>query len=114
MTKRTIDIPIYLAKLTVIIDNDLSYVEKKYKTEPLSNFGAVAFRVENKHGHYVVAFEYTSNSIITHELTHIKNYIYEDRKIDLDVNNDEPEAYLMGWLVESVDKIVAIHKSAIT
>lgn len=106
MKKTTIDIPIYQCKLTIIIDKDLSYVEKKYNTTSLSNYGAITMRVPNKFSEYIMAFEYSEGSIIAHEIVHLKNYIYQDKGIELDRFNDEPEAYLIGWLFKEIEKIL--------
>ena len=103
MRKTTIDIPIYQCKLTIILDKDLSYIEKKYGTKSLSNYGAVTMRVPDKFSEYVMAFEYTDGTIIAHEIVHLKNYIYQDKGIELDISNDEPEAYLTGWLFKQIE-----------
>ncbi len=106
MKQKKIEIPIYYCNLTIILDKDLSCVEKKYKTMPLSNYGAVTMRVPNKFCEYVMAFEYTDVDIIAHEVTHLKNYIFEDRGLILDVKNDEAEAYLVMYLFEQVYKFL--------
>lgn len=103
MRKTTINIPIYQCKLTIILDKDLSYVEKEYKTKSLENFGAVTLENELDERHYIVAFtdkEHLSN--IVHEIVHIKNFIYLDCAMNLDRHNDEPEAYLTGWLFDQI------------
>lgn len=106
MRKTTIDIPIYQCKLTIILDKDLSYVEKKYRTKSLSDYGAVTMRVHNKFSEYVMAFEYAEGTIIAHEIVHLKNLIYQDRCIKLDKHNDEHEAYLVGWLFKQIDNFL--------
>jgi hypothetical protein len=106
MRKTTIDIPIYQCKLTIILDKDLSYIEKKYGTKSLSDYGAVTMRVPNKFSEYIIAFEYSDGDIIAHEIVHLKNYIYQDRCIELDLNNDEPEAYLTGWLFKQINNFL--------
>lgn len=106
MIKKTIDIPIYQCKLTIILDKDLSYITKKYKTIDLSNYGAVTMRVPNKHSEYIVAFEYSEGSIIAHEVVHLVNYIFKDRGVKLDIKNDEPQAYLTGWIFNKIDKFI--------
>ncbi len=103
MKSTTVEIPIYCAKLTIIYCEDLSKVQKKYKTESLENFGAVTLNNEEWDRHYVVAFtdkDHLSN--IVHEVVHIKNHIYSDCTMNLDRDNDEPEAYLSGWLFEVI------------
>lgn len=106
MRKKTINIPIYQCKLTMILDKDLSYIEKKYGTASLSDYGAVTMRVPNEFSKYIMAFEYSEGTIIAHEIVHLKNYIYQDKGIELDRYNDEPEAYLIGWLYKQVDKFL--------
>lgn len=106
MIKKKIKIPIYGGELTVILDKDLSYIEKRYKTKSLNDFGAVTLKDESKYKSYVVAFEYSSGSIITHEIVHIINYLYIDCGIQLDRINDEHTAYLTGWLFDEIDKIL--------
>ena len=106
MINRTFKIPIYQATVTVILDKDLSYVEKKYKTVSLSNYGAVTMRNDNYFKKYVLAFEYSDGSIIAHEIVHLINYLYLDCGIELDRVNDEHTAYLTGWLFKKIDKIL--------
>jgi hypothetical protein len=100
MKQKTIDIPIYTGKLTMFLDKDLSFIEAEYKTTSLKDYGAV---VLNNHRHYIVAFtdkKHLSN--IAHEAVHIKNSIFTDCGIQLDLANDEAEAYLVGWLFEQI------------
>jgi len=106
MKKKTIKIPIYCGKLTIVIDKDLSWVENRFKTPSLKNYGAVTLKDESKYRHYVVAFEYSTGSIIAHEIVHIINYIYLDCGIHLDRDNDEHQAYLTGWLFDEIDKFI--------
>lgn len=103
MKIKTISIPIYCCKMTIIFDTDLKYVQKKYKTISLENFGAVTLKDESKYRHYVVAFSYKNHlSNIAHEIVHIKNHIYLDCAMELDRHNDEPEAYLTGYLFDEI------------
>jgi len=103
MKKKLIKIPIYGCKLTMIFDKDLSFMEKKYKTSSLKDYGAVTLKDDSDYRHYVVAFtdsEHLSN--IAHEIVHIKNHIHLDCAMKLDIYNDEPEAYLTGWLFDEI------------
>ncbi len=106
MKKKTIKIPIYQGKLTVILDKDLSYIEETYSTVPLKNYGAITMRVPETHGEYICAFEYKEGSIIAHEVVHLVNYIFEDCGVILDTKNDESQAYLTGWLFKQIEKIL--------
>lgn len=106
MRKKVIPIPIFEGKLTIVYDQDLTWVEKNYKTGPLDNYGAVTIKDESKYRHYVVAFEYYSGSIIAHEIVHLINYIFIDCGINLDRQNDETQAYLTGWLFEQIQEFL--------
>lgn len=108
MRKKTIKIPIYQCTLTMIYDKDLSYVQKKYKTISLENYGAVSLRNESYFKEYVVAFEYCSGSIISHEIVHLKNYIFKDCGLLPDIDNDEAEAYLTGWLFTQIASFLGL------
>lgn len=107
MKKKIINIPIYDCKLTVIVSSDLSAVTKMYKLkEDVSNFGAFTFKDESKYRHYVMALEDDWRSNVVHEIVHIVNHIYIDCAMELDRHNDEPQAYLSGWLYEQIDKFL--------
>ena len=106
MIKGSFKIPIYQASVTVIFDKDLSYVENKYKTVSLKNYGAVTMRNDNHFKKYILAFEYKSGSIIAHEIVHLINYLYLDSGIEQDRVNDEHTAYLSGWLFNKIEKIL--------
>lgn len=102
-----IDIPIYSGKLKIIFDKDLKYIEKKYKTICLNDYGAISLKDNLKYRQYVVAFTDINHlSNIAHEIVHIKNYIYLDCAMELDRYNDEPEAYLTGFLFEVIYKFL--------
>ncbi len=103
MLKKTLEIPIYYGKLTIVLDKDLSYIERNFKTKSLSDFGAVTLKHPNKYRHYIVAFTDSKHlSNIAHEIIHLKNHIYLDCAMEIDRYNDEPEAYLVGWLFDEI------------
>lgn len=106
MKKQTIQIPIYGCTLTMILDSDLSYVQKKYKTTDLSGFGAVTLKNESKSRNYVVAFTDGWRANVVHEIVHVVNQIYVDCAMQLDRINDEPQAYLSGWLYDQIDEFL--------
>ena len=102
MRKKTIDIPIYGVKLTMVFDEDFSYVEKKYNLEPIKGRAVTIFDGNNER-HVIAAFinkEFISS--ITHEVVHIKNFIFLKCGAKLDRDNDECEAYLSGYLFEQI------------
>ncbi len=109
MKKKNIHIPIYDCQLTMILDKDLSRVEKKYNTDSLKKFRAVTIRTSDSH--YVVAFTTRKDfAVISHEVVHVKNHIFLDCGIEADCENDEPEAYLTDWLFTQIYEFLKKNK----
>ena len=113
MKQKTIDIPIYECSLTIIIDKNFDYALKKYNlTGNYDNYGALTFGNNSNHKHYVVVFTDANHlSTIVHEIVHIKNHIFIDIGATLDLDNDEPEAYLSGWLFDQIYNFLVTYKS---
>ena len=105
MKKKIINIPIYQCKLTLLLLPDLSYIEKVYNTRSLSDYASVTYRVSNSD--YIIALTSKEDiRAVVHELIHVKNYIYEDCSMIVDVVNDEHEAYLVDWLFTEIEKFL--------
>lgn len=100
-------IPLYSGELIILQNKTLKNVQEKYKTESLHTFDAVSFSIYTKKGYskYIMAFSaHCTHEIIAHEVTHIVNLIFKDSKIKLDEYNDEPQAYLAGWVAKQCYK----------
>lgn len=109
MRKKVIPIPIYQSELVIIQDKNWKKVNKKYGLNASKRFGAFVFKTESKYGYvqYVACFDMNpSNKLIAHESVHLVNHLFEDWGIKLDLDNDEPQAYLTGWFVEQIDKFL--------
>ena len=113
INKKTINIPIYGFKLTIIFNKNLDGVIKKYKlTGNFEDLGALTFESDLKYRHIIVAFNDASDlSIVAHEIVHIKNYIFLRIGATVDLNNDEPEAYLTGWLFNQINDLLKKFRS---
>jgi hypothetical protein len=90
----------------------LNEVVKKYKLPGnWGEFGALTFEDKSKYIHYVVAFTDANHlSNIAHEIVHIKNYIFLGINAKVDLHNDEPEAYLTGWLFDQINNFLKQQK----
>lgn len=44
--------------------------------------------------------------IIAHEAKHLVNFIFNDVGVELNIFNDETEAYLLGWIVDEIHKLL--------
>jgi hypothetical protein len=110
MRKKTIAIPIYFGKLTIIITNDFKEVDEIYNTRIDENlYDAVVFEIKDK-DEYIVVIKKVEWSIIAHEVVHLVNAIFLKCGIELDRQNDEPQAYLTGWIVNEIDKFLKVNK----
>lgn len=109
-----INIPIYFGYLKIVIAKDfIKAAEKvKYKTEyDLSLYGAFVYSNHNKKGITVYTGFFkpdASHQSISHEVVHLVNYVFRDRQMPLDTNNDEAQAYLTGWFTDQVYKALKI------
>jgi len=101
--KKKLKIPIYFGDLLLIQTNNFEKVEKKYNISGLQNSDACVYPIPYSNGYtkYLMLFNKdVTPSIVAHEAVHAVNFIFRDRDIELDVINDEPQAYLLGWIVK--------------
>lgn len=114
MKIKTVKIPIYFGNLKIIIADDLKDVMLKYKLNGEGNYDAFVWWEDNREGvtQYFVAVskKNITNSIIAHESVHIVNLIFKHRGIELDIINDEPQAYLTGWVFRQIENFVNKNK----
>lgn len=107
--------PIYKSDLIIIQDKSIQKVIDTYNIDWDANgFDGVSFRYPKKNGYlqYVIILTDPVNiNIIAHEALHIVNYMFQDFGIVYDVDNDEPAAYLLGWIVNEITKCVNIDKN---
>ncbi len=111
MRKKKIKIPLYHGEITIIKTDNLLDVEKMYNTESMHFCDAVVFRDFKPSGYsrYVVAFSKDiSPGTIAHESLHLTGYIFADMNASFDMVNDEPQCYLLEWIVEEIHKFLKI------
>ena len=111
MRTKKIKIPLYHGQLSIVQVESLSDIEEKYKLSSLKGFEAITFRnhMGNGYSRYVLAFEEnTTPNIIAHEALHLVALIYEDRGMILEIENDEPQCYLLGWIVGQCHKFLNV------
>lgn len=106
MYQETITIPLYEQKFVLIQTNDFKKVEAEFDLTSTDGFNALVFKKNNRI-HAVFNYE-ADASIVAHESVHICDYIFQDCFIKPDLENNEPYAYLMGWIVEKIHKHLII------
>ena len=103
-----IEIPIYFADLIIIQSDNIQKPLSKYNIKfNTHGFGAITFRAPTEEGRhrYVVSFDFDVDlSLIAHEAFHVVTYLFQDKqmRIDNDNDNDEAAAYLLGWIVTQI------------
>lgn len=106
MKFKEILIPIYFGTLVIILTDDWEEVDIAYNTKIEENlYDAVVFEIKED-DKYIVAIKKIKWSIIAHEVVHLVNAIYLKCGIELDRHNDEPQAYLTGWIINEIDKFL--------
>ncbi|RUT68678.1 hypothetical protein D0817_20170 [Flavobacterium cupreum] len=100
---------VYHGYLVVIISKDLNKVANKYNFPDASKYAAFTFEkcVDNVDSFYIVLDEKNIQyDIIAHEVVHLVNYIFDSHGCQLDSKNDEPQAYLTGYIFNKILKTI--------
>lgn len=108
LTEKNIQIPIYDFKVEVCVFSDVKEAREKYSEYMEDGFLACTLehRGCSKCKLIIPCNDYPS---VVHELEHVKNLVWKAKGYKPQEDNDEPDAYLMGWLFEQVDKIIKKH-----
>ena len=104
---REVPIPIYFGTLVIIFTDELERLNLVYKTNiKEDDYDAVVFLDKPDSDKVIVAIKKKEWSIIAHETVHVVNAIFLNCNIQLDRNNDEPQAYLTGWVINEIDQFL--------
>ena len=92
--KIKIKIPIYNQAIFVIITEEENPKYKAY--------------VDYIDGYITAVFvkKHLSDGIIVHECVHLVNFLYSHIGTELDINNDEHQAYLTQYIYEQIKNII--------
>jgi hypothetical protein len=108
MKIKKVQIPIYFGTLIIIISEDYKEVASKYRLDlDVNCHGAFCWDKTSKDGYaeyYICIDKDVSNHLIAHEVVHLVNFIFKRIGVKLDIDNDEPQAYLTGWLFSQIEK----------
>ena len=107
ITEKSFIVPIYNFKVEVVVFDSLLEVRNKYPEFMTVGTKACTVEYSNSMAKIIVpSYKYSS---VIHELEHIKNLIWKDKGYKPQENNDEPDAYLIEYLYDKVDKIIRKH-----
>ncbi len=101
--------PLYGITVGILITDDLSTVKSYYKDFSGDKVSSHCVFYEHK-GDDVVIVILNPNSLthpsIAHEVYHATSFVCLSRGIVADFNNDEPMAYIAGWLTDKVYSLI--------
>lgn len=117
MVSKRYKTPLYGIPFTIVIYNNDEELREKFKdfefNLPISEFDGGVFKTD---GELFMVFSaekkgYPTPGLIAHEALHLMNEIFLDVcHYTFDRNNDEPEAYLISWIVNRVHELLNNNK----
>lgn len=78
------------------------YMKMNYQAERLTEMMGRALGFD---GDYVIYLRKKSLSTLAHECLHVTNMILERANVKVDLDNDEAQAYLLGWLMKKCTQV---------
>lgn len=122
MSRKDLRAPLYGIPFTVLLFENCKEAEKWFnKNLPESSFDPHAFNydgwvTERENVLYVTFVKdkrdgatYPTPGIIAHEALHLMNEIFSKVGYRVDQYNDEPQAYLLTWIVNRIHEFVNEH-----
>lgn len=108
ITEKNFIVPIYGFKVSVVVFDNPKEVQEKYSEffTPSMNACTVDYIGCSKAKLIIPSSDYGS---VIHELEHVKNSIWKATGYRPQADNDEPDAYLICYLYDRVDKIIKDH-----
>jgi len=103
------EIPLYRGSLLVIHTEDLKSIEAEFDLEDTTEMDGFVFEQKDRNENplYVVVFKgKPSPGVIAHESLHIVSAIYRDVHADFCLHNEEPQCYLLEWIVDQIHKTI--------
>lgn len=97
MKRRTkkIKIPLYYQRLKIVVSEVLDKPQHEAYVEYVGDTIEVHIKPNATPG------------LIAHEALHIVHHVFIECLIEPDMYNDEPQAYLLGWVVDKISKDIS-------
>jgi len=106
--RKDVKVPLYGGWIFIVITDEKTPYEaakrhfKVDNKEIIKNDAVVLASTDNDMVYPIIFSRNLTPGIIAHEAKHVVNKIYNDIGIFLDVKNDEPETYLLSWIVNRI------------
>lgn len=115
MIATSLKIPIYCSRLHIAFSEDVNKDKEalnKRFPEIISDNNNFCAVTDSRGNHLLVVFDMKNikNEVdlvetIAHEALHLTSFLFSKKGIKPDVNNDEAQAYLLGWFAGEIFKI---------
>ncbi len=107
ITERKFKVSVYDYIVYVMIVDNMGEAIKKHPELKGTMSGCTLEYTDNNYCKVIITPN--NDSTLIHELEHIKNLIWKWIGYTPQIDNDEPDAYLMSYLYEQIDKIRKLH-----
>ena len=108
ITEKSFIVPIYDFKIEVVVFDNISEARNKYPEFMTTGTKACTIEYFDNSRVKIIVPSYKYSSVV-HELEHAKNLIWKVKGYKPQEDNDEPDAYLIEYLYDKVDKIIKNH-----
>lgn len=92
-------------KVTVIFDKDWRDIAKKMLKRDLKHDDSNGMAIQLGRDYYIFSKPSVKPHVLYHECFHVLMWIADDFGLEFDVNNQEPMAYLIEYLIEETMRI---------
>ena len=108
LIEKSFIVPIYDFRVEVTVFDNISEVREKYPKfmTPGTKACTIEYFDNSKVKLIVPSYNYSN---VVHELEHAKNIIWKAKGYKPQEDNDEPDAYLIEYLYDKIDKIIRKH-----
>ena len=106
ITKKNINIHIFRLKLRIVVVDD---IEEALEIDSNISTGADSLVIDHNNGTATIVIASNDMSVIAHECLHVKNAVWNRIGYSPNLVNDEVDAYLLGYIMEEVLKVVEKH-----
>jgi hypothetical protein len=115
MIATSLVVPIYCSRLHVAFSENVikekETINKRFP-DTITEDSDFCAQADSRRNHILVVFNMKNikNEIdlietIAHESVHLTNFLFLRKGIKLNLNNDEPQAYLLGWITGEIYKV---------
>lgn len=108
ITERTIKIPIYDITLKIRVADSWKELKEKYPYD-YEDKECKGCTTEFLNGSIGLFVPPNNGDTLVHELHHVKSLVWKIIGHHPSTEEDEPDAYLIGWLYNKVNKVINIH-----